>query len=316
MTQSTTKRTDAEVLPSDLIQRVIDRLSKAQMFTLAQELRLAIERAATQPAGEADALNYLLGHPTLRRVMTNEMWFRVDELRGKTAQQDGKAGQARQNVAGTPDFCYDCFVGAACAHDAPAAPEGKTEASELPSEWMLYADAFGVDPESIDYDSDKWQYFTAGVTAALAALPPASDTAHKLLSELMTLRNKQAAELRELQMPTGMHPDYAELYARIESYLARPPVAAAPAHHPICTGKGVNPFCPACQPAAPAPDAEAIRSAALEDVIALCNRERVDDTGTEGDTAYNNALSHVINAIRLSQPSPAVKSAEPTGGAA
>jgi len=33
------------------------------------------------------------------------------------------------------------------------------------SEWKLYADTFNVDPETIDYDGDKWTYFVAGINA-------------------------------------------------------------------------------------------------------------------------------------------------------
>lgn len=40
------------------------------------------------------------------------------------------------------------------------------------------------------------------------------------------------------------------------------------------------------------------KKAALEEAAQVCEAESVDNTGTEGDIAYNNAISHCATAIR------------------
>jgi len=53
---------------------------------------------------------------------------------------------------------------------------------------------------------------------------------------------------------------------------------------------------PAAQ--APAPTAAEVRKQALEEAAQACENERVEDTGTDGDTGYNNAITHCAAAIR------------------
>jgi DNA polymerase III epsilon subunit-like protein len=47
--------------------------------------------------------------------------------------------------------------------------------------------------------------------------------------------------------------------------------------------------------------ADDIRNQALEDAAMACEGEQVEDTGTDGDTGYNNAVSHCAAAIRALQ---------------
>jgi hypothetical protein len=59
-----------------------------------------------------------------------------------------------------------------------------------------------------------------------------------------------------------------------------------------------------------------IRSAALEEAAIACENERVDDTGTDGDIGYNQAIRHAATAIRALSSAPAISKSGATDGLA
>jgi hypothetical protein len=59
-----------------------------------------------------------------------------------------------------------------------------------------------------------------------------------------------------------------------------------------------------------------VRDQALTDAAKACEDERVEDTGTDGDTAYNNAVTHCAAAIRALKSPSTSQASDQKGGAA
>jgi hypothetical protein len=87
-------------------------------------------------------------------------------LAGTAHVADGGAAHAWDRLHGNYDARMKAKESAlssiAATERAATQPAG---ASICTSDWQLYADAFNVEPETIDYDGDKWAAFIAGVNA-------------------------------------------------------------------------------------------------------------------------------------------------------
>jgi hypothetical protein len=62
-------------------------------------------------------------------------------------------------------------VAALIAQAHAAQPAGAADTTASASEWQLFADHFGIEPEAIDYSHPKWEGFIAGLEVARASLP-------------------------------------------------------------------------------------------------------------------------------------------------
>lgn len=216
------------------------------------------------------------------------------------AQQDDKAGQ-------TP--CRECWDGSACSeHDSPAAPEGKTEASELAEE--LKAAPFHLSP-----------HMAYAIARHLVARSPV--WTQEMIDESRVeaaalgekLQRKPIVDLSPVASASSIGDD-AEFQRLLAAYATA--FAAADSLTAMVDSRAALAAYIDARPPVAAPDAEAIRSAALEEAAAVCdiaiesiNYDEIFYARAQADVAAN-VCNNLANRIRaLSQPSPAVKSAEP-----
>lgn len=316
----------------------VDKLCNKTSAAIHALALAATDRAAIQPAGEDDC-------PLTRSVYGSKEALDA-EIARRAAQQDEKAGQdeiaavhellSKHCVAVTQDgapmsLCarieelYSWYTAIANQYN-PAAPEGKTEASELPPL-----------PSPLHRGPDGTGSYFDSYTA---------DQMHQHAMDCVITRMADVQKvLREVGAPRS-HADGSRMNAldRIRALAARPPVAAAPDAEALARENQHlrNVIHIAAQQANS--DAEAIRSAARESAAWT---DWPDGSGVggyywtkESETAPVH-LVHVSNAkdghkLALWEcpgigrtyvdftssrrfkglPSPAVKSAEPTGGAA
>jgi hypothetical protein len=279
----------------EALEKTFHQRSLISLETMAMCRAAFAATAAIQPAGEPMHLNACFRSTLDYGARTVTLQFKESDqavefhksifsdapVRIAIAQQDDKAGQAGDDDRWHSLTC-DGSCSPPCKDATPAAPEGKAEASEIAT-WQDRATELGFSGRPQGYpDTDEQEELKAAeiadLRAALAARPPVASVGSigddLTFCDLITDLTGAVEELSHLRK--------AAWYALVAYIDARPPVAT--------------------------PDAEAIRSAALEEAAnAICTLAR------RYTTDYSTAVTDAVHAIRaLSQPSPAVKSAEPT----